>query len=128
MESASRLDRSRLRLLFTCAEVSPVARGAGTDSEGPLARKSNGHSRAPVGGSGECHGCSERERKTQVGDRVRFSATSIFLPEAAVAVLPPSSEIEGVIVEFSDSGAAPRAFAVVEIVRTETVVVPVDKL
>jgi hypothetical protein len=36
--------------------------------------------------------------------------------------------MEGVIVDFSDSGNARRAFAVVEVVRTETVVVPVDKL
>ena len=71
----------------------------------------------------------KRERKTQVGDRVRFSVASIFLPEPeAAAALSAASELEGVIVDFSDSGTARRAFAIVEVVRTETVVVPVDKL
>jgi hypothetical protein len=71
----------------------------------------------------------KRERKTQIGDRVWFSVASIFLPEPEAApALSPALEIEGVIVDFSDAGTAARAFAIVEIVRTETVVVPVDKL
>jgi hypothetical protein len=70
----------------------------------------------------------KRERKTHIGDRVRFSVASIFLPDPEAAVLSPTSEMEGVIVDFSDSGNARRAFAVVEVVRTETVVVPVNKL
>jgi hypothetical protein len=43
-------------------------------------------------------------------------------------MLPLDSEAEGTIVDFSDSGLAPRAFALVEMVYTQTVVVPVSKL
>jgi len=68
--------------------------------------------------------------KTQVGDRVSFSLTSVFLPDPAevLAALSLESEVEGTIVDFSDSGQVPRVFAVVEVVRRRTVVIPVDKL
>jgi hypothetical protein len=36
--------------------------------------------------------------------------------------------LEGTIVGFSDSGARPRAFAVVEVIQRHTFVVPVDTL
>ncbi len=39
-----------------------------------------------------------------------------------------SVEMEGVIVDFSDSGTRPRAFAVVELATGETIVVPVEKI
>ncbi|HMF76278.1 MAG TPA: hypothetical protein VK604_11500 [Bryobacteraceae bacterium] len=72
----------------------------------------------------------ERGSKTYVGDRVKFSLGSVFLPdpEETLAALSLASELEGTIVDFSDSGSAPRAFAVVEIIRRQMVVVPVDKL
>jgi len=38
------------------------------------------------------------------------------------------TELEGRIVGFSDSGNVERAFAVVEVVRRHTVVIPVDRL
>ena len=68
--------------------------------------------------------------KTQVGDRVRFSLDSVFLPgpEEALESLSLQSEVEGTIIDFSDSGDISRAFAVVDVVRRQIVVVPVDKL
>lgn len=71
-------------------------------------------------------GKSERH----VGDRVRFSLDSVFLPgpDETRASLSLESEVEGTIVDFSDSGPTPRAFAVVDVIRQQTVVVPVDKL
>jgi hypothetical protein len=68
--------------------------------------------------------------QTQVGDRVRFSLDSVFLPDPqeALAALSLDSEVEGTIVDFSDSGPVERAFAVVDAVQRRTVVVPVDKL
>jgi hypothetical protein len=71
-----------------------------------------------------------RRWQTQVGDRVRFSLDSVFLPDPqeALAALSLNSEVEGTIVDFSDSGQVERAFAVVDAVQRRTVVVPVDKL
>jgi hypothetical protein len=68
--------------------------------------------------------------KTRVGDRVRFSLASVFLPDAqeVLAALSLASEVEGTIVDFSDSGQAERAFAVVDVVQRRTIIVPVDKL
>lgn len=37
-------------------------------------------------------------------------------------------ELEGTITNFSDSGSQTRVFAVVDVVRKESLVVPVDKL
>ncbi|HET9282418.1 MAG TPA: hypothetical protein VFR24_10715 [Candidatus Angelobacter sp.] len=36
--------------------------------------------------------------------------------------------MEGTIVDFSDSGQKPRFFALVDVIRRQTVVVPVEKL
>ena|ERR1035438_8650964 len=71
-----------------------------------------------------------RRSKTRVGDRVRFSLASVFLPdpEEALGRLSLESEVEGVIVDFSDSGTLPAVFAVVDVVRRQTVVVPVNQL
>ena len=54
----------------------------------------------------------------------------VFLPspEGVLSALAFESELEGTIVDFSDSGQQARAFAVVDIVRRQTVVVPVEKL
>jgi hypothetical protein len=61
---------------------------------------------------------------------VRFRVTDIFLPsqEEVSAALPSDTPLEGVVVGFSDSGAALRVFAMVEVVRRQTLVVPVDKV
>ena len=66
---------------------------------------------------------------TREGDRVRFRSADIFLPSAEeVLALSSTSELEGVVINFSDSGTEPRAFAVVDVIRRQNVVVPVEKL
>jgi hypothetical protein len=69
-------------------------------------------------------------RSTEKGDRVSFHAWDVFLPDAAA--LPDAwgdaGEMEGTIVDFSDSGADSRVFAVVEVLERRTVVVPVMAL
>jgi hypothetical protein len=67
---------------------------------------------------------------TQVGDKVRFSVGDIFLPDSdSIFVAAPGEvEVEGTVVHFSDSGSTPRKFAEVEIIRRQTVVVPIEKL
>jgi len=54
----------------------------------------------------------------------------VFLPgaEALAATWSDAAEVEGTIVEFSDSGASSRVFAVVEVVEKRTLVVPVAAL
>lgn len=60
---------------------------------------------------------------------MRFRATDIFLPSAeGVLSVSPGEELEGVVVNFSDSGSTSRAFAVVDLIRRQNVVVPVEKL
>lgn len=67
---------------------------------------------------------------TQVGDKVRFAVGDIFLPNAenVFVVAPGEAEVEGTVVNFSDSGSTPRMFAVIEVIRRQTVVVPVERL
>jgi hypothetical protein len=45
-----------------------------------------------------------------------------------MAALSLGSGLQGTVVGFSDSGSVPRAFAVVEVIKRLTVVVPVDQL
>jgi hypothetical protein len=61
---------------------------------------------------------------------VRFQASEVFLAshEALFSAPDSSAEMKGVIVDFSDSGTRPRAFAVVELADGPTIVVPVEKL
>lgn len=65
-----------------------------------------------------------------MGDKVRFALGDVFLPsqETVLAPLPRETELEGTVVDFSDSGADLRVFAVVDVVRKQAVVVPVEKL
>jgi hypothetical protein len=53
-----------------------------------------------------------------------------FLPSAEelVVLAMPGEKVEGTVIEFSDSGSKPDYFAVVDVVRRRTVVVPVEKL
>ncbi len=44
------------------------------------------------------------------------------------AVSRDADEAEGTIIGFSDSGSTPRAFAVVEVIYKQTLVVPIEKL
>jgi len=48
--------------------------------------------------------------------------------EAIRAALSDTSEVEGTIMSFSDSGMVPRAFAVVEVTLKQTVIVPTERL
>jgi D-arabinose 5-phosphate isomerase GutQ len=60
---------------------------------------------------------------------VRFRVADIFLPSAEeVLALSPTAELEGVVIDFSDSGSTSRVFAVVDVIRRQNVVVPVEKL
>ena len=72
----------------------------------------------------------KRRKSTQTGDKVRFRTADVFLPslEGVLLVPPPEDELEGTIVDFSDSGQKPRFFALIDVVRRQTVVVPVEKL
>jgi hypothetical protein len=45
-----------------------------------------------------------------------------------LAKLSLDSEVEGTILDFSDSGTVARVFVIVDVVRRQTVVVPIDKL
>jgi hypothetical protein len=61
---------------------------------------------------------------------VRFQIADVFLPNpgAVFAALPEETELEGTIVDFSDSGLKSRFFAVIEVVKTQSLVVPLEKL
>ncbi|MGP8143985.1 MAG: hypothetical protein ACLQBU_19140 [Terriglobales bacterium] len=54
----------------------------------------------------------------------------MFLPnvEELLAAFREQEELEGVVIDFSDSGSKTNAFAVIEVIQKGTVVVPVDKL
>jgi hypothetical protein len=66
----------------------------------------------------------------KIGDRVRFALADVFLPGPEVGAAPSSemTETVGTLIEFSDSGPKTKAFAVVEVVRRQLIVVPVEKL
>jgi hypothetical protein len=61
---------------------------------------------------------------------VAFLISDAFIQgsEENHASLSDTGEVEGTIVNFSDSGTASRVFALVEIVRKQTVVIPVERL
>jgi len=42
--------------------------------------------------------------------------------------LPADEDLEGTVIEFSDSGAEAQVFAVVEVVRKQRMIVPVSEL
>ncbi len=64
------------------------------------------------------------------GDRVSFRISDVFLPEPeeTLAALTVDVEAEGMVVEFSDSGAESRSFAVVQITERQKVLIPVSAL
>jgi hypothetical protein len=70
-----------------------------------------------------------RELRTRQGDRVRFCIADAFLPSAEeLAVFAaPDEKVEGTVIDFSDSGSEPDYFAVIDVIRRCTVVVPADK-
>jgi hypothetical protein len=71
-----------------------------------------------------------RNIPTHLGDQVRFRAGSVFVwpQEGSLSALPQDAEIEGEVIGFSDSGPDLRVFAVVEVLRKRTVIVPVSSL
>ena len=64
------------------------------------------------------------------GDIVQFHVEDIFLPsrDELPKALTTMQELEGVVADFSDSGLQPRAFAVIDVIARQSVVVPVEKL
>ena len=66
----------------------------------------------------------------QIGDLVSFRISDVFLPEPpeVLAKLTVDVATEGVVIEFSDSGSRPRAYAVVRISAQQSVLVPVSAL
>lgn len=66
----------------------------------------------------------------QIGDRVSFHIADVFLPEPAEVLkkLTLESEIYGVVIEFSDSGNDPHAYAVVRVTTQQSVLLPVNAL
>ena len=66
----------------------------------------------------------------RVGDRVSFSISDVFLPEPSevLAHLTIDTITEGVVVEFSDSGSVPRAYAMVRISPEQMVLLPTKAL
>lgn len=66
----------------------------------------------------------------QVGDRVCFRVSEVYLPEPAevLAKLTADLEVNGVILEFSDSGSSLREFAVVQMTPEQVVLLPVGAL
>lgn len=68
--------------------------------------------------------------RVEIGDRVTFHICDVFLPEPAevLAALTPDVEANGVVVEFSDSGGSPRAYALVRITAHQSVLLPVAAL
>ena len=65
-----------------------------------------------------------------IGDHVRFALADVFLPgpEPGGPFGAEATELDGTLIEFSDSGIRPKAFAVIEVVRKQLMVVPVEKL
>jgi hypothetical protein len=53
-----------------------------------------------------------------------------FLPSAEELTVfaTPDEKVEGTVIDFSDSGSEPDFFAVIDVVRRRTVVVPVEKV
>lgn len=66
----------------------------------------------------------------QIGDRVCFRIADVFLPEPSevLARLTTDVEANGVIVEFSDSGSSPQAYAVIRLTAAQLVLLPVTAL
>ncbi|NGZ08265.1 MAG: hypothetical protein CV088_02625 [Nitrospira sp. LK70] len=66
----------------------------------------------------------------QIDDRVSFQIADVYLPEPSevLAHLTPEVEANGVVVEFSDSGSSPRAYAVVRLTTEQSVLLPVSAL
>lgn len=81
-------------------------------------------------GGGHSSSASEAGPLIHEGDTVRFQIADVFLPavDDLPKVLISTEELEGTVVNFSDSGLLPRVFAVVDVIARRSFVVPVEKL
>jgi hypothetical protein len=72
----------------------------------------------------------EPAQTAQIGDRVSFRISDVFLPEPSevLANLTVDVETEGQVVEFSDSGTNAQAYAVVRITAQQMVLLPINAL
>jgi hypothetical protein len=70
------------------------------------------------------------EERARVGDRVSFRICDVFLPEPneVLTSLTAEAQAQGVVLEFSDSGAQPQAYALVRITPHQSVLLPVGAL
>ena len=75
-------------------------------------------------------GITHRRMQTHKGDRVSVTVSSVYLagPEEPISGMPGSTELEGTVIGFSDSGSGIATFAVVEVLRKQTVIVRVEDL
>jgi hypothetical protein len=66
----------------------------------------------------------------QIGDRVSFRMGDVYLPEPSEVLQHLTVDVEtlGVIVEFSDSGSSPQAYALVRLTAEQSVLLPVTAL
>jgi hypothetical protein len=66
----------------------------------------------------------------QIGDRVSFRISDAFLPEPSEVLANLTADVmaEGVVVQFSDSGKNPRAYAMVRVTPQQMVLLPVSAL
>ena len=72
----------------------------------------------------------ESATSVQIGDRVSFRISDVFLPEPneVLVSLTLDVEVNGVVVEFSDSGSSPRAYALIRISNRRSVLLPLGAL
>ena len=77
-----------------------------------------------------CPAISMESASVQIGDRVSFRIADVYLPEPPEVLAQLTSEVEaiGVIIEFSDSGSSPQAYAVVRLAAEQSVLLPVTAL
>lgn len=70
------------------------------------------------------------QASTEKGIKVRFHLSDVFLPNTSDlrADFHEGDEIEGTLIDFSDSGERQHAFALIEITQKRTVIILVEKL
>lgn len=61
---------------------------------------------------------------------MRFRVADVFFPSPEGLFAAPSIDelVEGTVIDFPDSGQKAQVFALVDVIRMQTVVVPVEKL
>ena len=72
----------------------------------------------------------EARGNTEKGSKVRFHVSDVFLPSPAdlAVAFSGAEELEGTVIDFSDSGKTHHAFALIEVTRQQTVIIPTEKL